>query len=154
MASQFSPFDLAHLATVLWHFLSCHCSPPIQLALPPEIKRYASGFEMCDAEREHHFRLHQFGEVRETVQSLYKSLSKLERSNLPFREPEYNVHADNAVERLSQFLVHQWTVRNIQSAWLRIVIFLLFSAGLALLAIPAILTFVQVTLIPMKRMSS
>jgi hypothetical protein len=42
-------------------------------------------------------------------------------------------------------LIHIWTVNDIKRPTLRIIIFLLFSAGLALLAVPALFTLVQVT---------
>lgn len=125
------------------------------LFCPGEIKRYASAFEMADAGSEHHVRMGLFKGVRDAVQSLYKSLSKFERSMLSMPEPDYSPTQlqirDEMRETMSKLLVHQWIVQNVKRPWLRIVIFVLFSAGLALIAIPAILTFIQVTGLLVKR---
>jgi hypothetical protein len=55
--------------------------------------------------------------------------------------------ASNREDVISTFLIHQYMIRNMQRPRLRIFTFGLFAAGLTLLGIPAVLTFVQVTLL-------
>jgi hypothetical protein len=49
-------------------------------------------------------------------------------------------------------LIHIWRVSNIKHPKLRIIIYSLFRAGIVLLTVPAIVTFLQVTILPMKHM--
>jgi hypothetical protein len=49
-------------------------------------------------------------------------------------------------------LIHIWSVNDVKQPILRIIVFLLFGAGIVLLAIPAVYTFVQVILILAKHL--
>jgi hypothetical protein len=48
--------------------------------------------------------------------------------------------------------VDHWTLTDIKRPSLRIVIFLLFWIGLILLAVPAMIAFVQVTILPVRHL--
>ena len=123
---------------------------------PWEVKRYASGFEMSDAENEHHQRLQQFAFVHRILKSLYARLSEWERALLRVSEPaeldSEPEQVQNQDHYLAIFLVHQWEIRDVQRPILRITILLLFSVGFILLAIPAIWTFILVSTIALGRL--
>jgi hypothetical protein len=114
---------------------------------PVESKRYASDFAMVDAEREHHHHSSQQEELQRRLRELYKGMSKWEASIFPYMlkldEPALGVQwSDN----LGGMLIYRWRLADIKRPALRIVVMLLFGFGLALLAVPAIFTFFQVTL--------
>lgn len=124
---------------------------------PPEVKRYQSAFEMADAESQHQLNLGQFDQVRDHVKARYARLSKWERSILPFHEPRYDLQSygdKQFLDRVSTYLVHQWTLVNVSMPSLRVSILTLFTVGLFLLAVPAAFTFLQVTILAVKRMFS
>jgi hypothetical protein len=81
-------------------------------------------------------------------------MSKWENSifEMPRLKPELpNLGAGTAPElqtgdQWGLGLIHIWHINDMKNPWLRIVILLLFSAGLLLLSFPAVVTFVQVTL--------
>jgi uncharacterized coiled-coil protein SlyX len=115
---------------------------------PDEIKRYASAFEMADGETEHQLNLNQFEQVQNNLKRLYEKLSRWEKSVLDPSKPAFHLNQrdiGNPKAALSVYLVQQWTIKNLQRRTLRIFIYALFAVGLGLLAIPAILTFLQVT---------
>jgi len=122
---------------------------------PDEIKRYASAFEMADGETEHQLNLNQFEQVRNNLKRLYENLSRWEKSVLDSTKPA--LHLDqgsigNLKATLSNFLIRQWTIRDLQRRALRICIYALFAVGLGLLAVPAIFTFLQVTWLGVRQL--
>jgi hypothetical protein len=121
---------------------------------PDEIKRYASAFEMADGETKHQMNLGQFSTVQNSLKTLYENLSNWESSVLSATIPVFDPDpspATNRVAVLSGYFIRQWTIRNLQRRVMRIIIYLLFAAGLSLLALPAIFTFLQVTWLAVTR---
>jgi hypothetical protein len=117
---------------------------------PAEVKRYASAFEMADAEQEHQERLGQVSQVRDNAVRLYANLSERERAILPFNVAHLKAILEGSP--IPPLLVVHWTFANISRQALRIAILLLFSVGLVLIAVPAAFTFVQVTLLGARRL--
>jgi hypothetical protein len=125
------------------------------LFCPVEVKRYISSFEMADREASHQLDLGQFDPVRDTVKKMYGELSSWERSIVPSRPRVPLDVPDGMASRLSALsviLIHQWTLRNFQRPRLRCFVFLLYAAGLSLVGIPAVLTFVQVSWLGLERL--
>jgi hypothetical protein len=114
---------------------------------PAEVKHYQSAFEMADAEHEHQQRLGQHDQVRDNANRLYAQMTPWQRKLFPFTLPRFEdaIGQTTPLERISIFLVHHWTIVNTGKPVLRLVVLLSFTAGLTLLAVPAVFTFVQVT---------
>jgi hypothetical protein len=127
---------------------------------PTEVKQYASAFQMVDAERAHRTAQNQTEQLAKEVKALYASMSKWESSIfiLPRLRPEQpNMGVGHSPDLTSSdqwglALIHIWTVNDIKYPLLRIAVFVLFGAGLTLLAVPALLTFLQVTLLLVKHL--
>jgi hypothetical protein len=127
---------------------------------PVEVKQYASAINLADAERHHRTAHNQTNNIARELESLYEGMSKWENSIFPLPrlkpdQPNLGVGTSPVLGSSDQWglgLIHIWTVNDIKRPTLRIIIFLLFSAGLALLAVPALFTLVQVTLLPAKHL--
>jgi hypothetical protein len=119
---------------------------------PEEVKRYVSAFEMADAECRHHVNLGQQNQVQAALRALYQGRSKWEQSLGPKPPPYLHVSGTFADGMVSAMLVHQWTIVNLGRPALRIFVLLLFGIGLILLAVPAAITFIQVTVLPLKQL--
>jgi len=125
------------------------------LMCPDEIKRYASAFAMADGETEHQLNLNQFEQVRDNLKGLYKNLSRWEKPVLDPTKPALHLDGGsigNAKAALSTYLIRQWTIRKMQRRALRICIYALFAVGHGLLAVPAILTFLQVSWLAVRHL--
>jgi hypothetical protein len=121
---------------------------------PPEIRRYASEFGMATAEREHVAHQRLAIQHREKLQALYNRMSTWENLIFPlpklkFDQPAYGVESSDIESTL---LIQLWTLANIKRPRLRIFILVVFAIGLALLAVPAAFTFLQVTLGALKHL--
>jgi hypothetical protein len=120
---------------------------------PTEVKQYASAFQMVDAERAHRTAQNQTEQLVKEVKALYANMSKWENSIfiLPRLRPDQaNMGVGSSPDLASSdqwglALIHIWTVNDIKYPAWRIAVFVLFGAGLILLAVPAGLTFLQVT---------
>ena len=127
---------------------------------PVEVKQYASALNLADAERHHRTAHNQTNNIARELESLYEGMSKWENSiftlpRLKPDQPNLGVGTSPVLGSSDQWglgLIHIWTVNDIKRPTLRIIIFLLFSAGLALLAVPVGFTLVQVTLLPAKHL--
>jgi hypothetical protein len=127
---------------------------------PVVIKRYASAFSLADTERPHLTAHNQTPQIADKLKSLYSSMSKWESSLFlrPRLKPEQSHLGAGTSPELQTGdhwglgLIHIWEVNDIKRPILRIVIFSLFRVGLILLAIPAGLTFLQVTLLLAKHL--
>jgi hypothetical protein len=127
---------------------------------PPEVKQYASAFKMVDAERAHRTAHNLTQQISNDLKALYDSMSKWENSifSMPRLKPDLpNLGAGTSpdlttADQWGLGLIHIWTVNDIKWPKLRILVFLLFQAGLALLAVPALITFLQVTILLVKRL--
>jgi|ERR1019366_6178340 hypothetical protein len=122
---------------------------------PDEIKRYPSAFEMADGETEHQYNLGQFKIVQDNLGKLYANLSKWESSVLISTKPALHLVEGNIGDpraALSTYLIRQSTIRDLQRRAMRIFIYALFAAGLSLLALPAVFTFLQVTGLGVRRL--
>src|SRR5262249_16535631 len=127
---------------------------------PAEIEQYASPFTMADVER-HHYTAHQAtGFISSRLSILYVGLSAWEESvrkasNFASRrlrpdQPNLGVGSSPDLQSSDQWglgLIHIWELNDIKHPKTRIAVYLLFRAGLVLVSIPAIVTFLQVTAI-------
>jgi hypothetical protein len=117
---------------------------------PAEIKEYVSAFGMADAVRHHLAHQHQKDEARRELQARYLGMSSWERSLMPpisFTHPTLGV---STTDLESTIAIFRWNLENIKHPWTRIFTFLLFWAGLILLAMPATITFLQVTFVLLR----
>ena len=127
---------------------------------PAEIKLYASEFQMADTERPHltaHNLTHQ---IADKLATLYDSMSVWENSI--FKMPRLKPKLDNLEAGTSQELqtgdqwglglIHIWRVSDIKHPKFRILILVFFRVGIVLLTIPAIVTFLQVTILLTKHL--
>jgi hypothetical protein len=120
---------------------------------PAEIKQYASAFSMADAQRPHYTAHQRTKEIADTLSKLYARMSKWEHSifEWPRLRPELpNLGAGTSPELQTSDqwglgLIHIWTLNDIRRPKSRIAAYLFLWAGLVLLSIPALATFVQVT---------
>jgi hypothetical protein len=129
---------------------------------PSEIKQYASPYALVDTERPH-LTAHQFhNQIADKLAVLYSGMSRWENSlfKLPRLKPELpNLGAGtspelNTGDQYGLGLIHIWSIRDIKQPVWRIVIFVVFWAGLILVAVPAGFTFLQVTLVAVKHLLS
>jgi hypothetical protein len=129
---------------------------------PSEVKQYWSSFSLVDAERPHLTAHNQTQQIADKLRALYRSMSRWESSvfslpRLKPDEPSLGAGTSPDLQTSDQWglgLIHIWTISDIKWPVLRICIFILFRVGLVLLAIPAIVTVVQVTMLFGKRVLS
>lgn len=114
---------------------------------------------MSDTVRPHLTSHNLTGQIADKLRALYAGMSKWENSifDAPRLNPDDpNLGAgDPTIQTGDQWglgLIHIWSVSDLKQPILRIIIFLLFRAGIVLLAIPAVYTFVQVILILAKHL--
>jgi hypothetical protein len=141
-------------------FLLAAGSLLFSLFCPTEIKRYGSAFQMVDAERAHRTAQNQTEQLSQELMTLYVGMSAWEKSifTMPRLRPDQpNVGVGASPDLISSdqwglALIHIWTVNNNRLPKLRITVLLLFGAGLALLTVPAVATFVQVTVLLVRHL--
>jgi len=127
---------------------------------PEDIKNYAAHYKMVDAERDHLVAHNQQHQIANQVKALYADMSEWEKSifDLPRLDPTLpNLGAGGVVQTSDQWglgLIHIWSIENLIQPTLRIIVYLLFRVGLLLVAIPACVTFLQVTWFLLKRLAS
>jgi hypothetical protein len=122
---------------------------------PPDVKRYGSPYEKANAETEHVHRMGGMNGVVKEYGEVYDGLTEREDNIYPFRKMEFgNPPADAAsqLKRISKCLVQMWLMRNLKRPRLRGTTYILFALGLALLAVPAVFTFTQVSLVAVKHL--
>jgi len=122
---------------------------------PPDVKRYGSPYEKANAETEHVHRLGGMNGVAREYSEEYDGLSDREDEIYPFLKMELgNPPADASAQlkRISKCLVQTWLMRNLKRPRLRATIYILFALGLALIAVPAIFAFTQVSLVAVKHL--
>jgi len=115
---------------------------------------------MVDAERHHRTAQNQTEQVAKEVKTLYASMSQWENSlftlpRLRPDQPSMGVGSSPDLTSSDQWglaLIHIWTVNDIKYPVWRIDVLVLFGAGLALLAVPSALTFLQVTSLVVKNL--
>ena len=122
---------------------------------PGEIKRFDNPMDYVAADTGYHFPPDKFKLVRDVVKDLHAGLPDWQKqqpqiksfkvvTGIPGGETE-------ARDILTNSLSHFWEMMNLTLWGWRVIIYLLFRVGLALLIIPAALTFLQVTLLAVKR---
>jgi hypothetical protein len=127
---------------------------------PAEVKQYPTAFMMADAERHHYTDQHLTHLISNRLSILYAGLSTREdsifnASTFGFRrlkpdESNLGVGSSPDLQSADQWglgLIHIWELNDIKHPKTRIVVYLLFGAGLVLVSIPAVVTFLQVTFI-------
>jgi hypothetical protein len=125
---------------------------------PVDIKRYWTAFEMVDAERDHRTGQSQTQRLSQEVKALYAKMSRWEDSIFSLSRlrpdlPNLGVNTAPGLESGDQWglaLIHVWTVNDIRRPAVRIATLFLFGVGLTLLAVPAAITFLQVTMLFVK----
>ena len=123
-----------------------------------DIKRYVSPYELADAQTQHLYRLNLRSQTLSKVKSMYDKMSPRERSLLgldPFDFSDQPITPEGTqLRQLSVALIHIWAIQNIKRPILRMGLSIVFGFGLALVAIPAVITFGQVTVLFLKRLTS
>jgi hypothetical protein len=127
---------------------------------PAEIKLYASEFQMVDTERPHLTAQNLTHQITGNIKALYESLSNWEDSifKMPRLRPDLpNLGAGTSPylqtsDRWGLGLIHIWRASDIKHPKMRILILVLFRAGIVLLTVPAIVTFLQVTILLTKHL--
>jgi hypothetical protein len=127
---------------------------------PREIKQYPSSFTMVLTERD---QLTADNPGRQRIASrlkkLYSAMSKWEKLifDWPRLDPDHpNLGAGVVVQTGDQWglgLTHIWMISDIKQPLVRVAVFLLFSSGIILLAIPAAATFAQVMFLVVKHLT-
>jgi hypothetical protein len=125
---------------------------------PTEVKRYASEFQMVDTERDQRGHQYHTEHTTDELRVLYTAMSQWENTILNL--PKLQLDRTNlgigtspdlpSGDALGGMLTYIWKVHNIKWPKWRIFIYLLFRAGIILLAVPAGFTFLQVTLLVAK----
>jgi hypothetical protein len=112
---------------------------------PAEIKGYASAYGMADAVRHHLAHQQQKYDAVRDLKARYDGMSRWEQTLVPpimFNHPTLGV---TTTDFESTIAILRWNLENIKHPWSRVIALLLFWGGLMLLAIPAGMTFLQVT---------
>jgi len=133
------------------------------LLCPAQIKQYATAFRMVDAERNHLTAHNQTKQISTQLAALYARMTKRENAifNTIFKArllPDLHnlgvgTHPDlQSGDQWGLGLIHIWNLNDIKRPIWRIAVLFLFTFGLALLAIPAIFTFAQVTFLLAKHL--
>ncbi len=120
---------------------------------PVQVKRYASAFEMADAEKAHHWYLGQYKQVHKTVTALFENRPGWVRKIYPLRDLKISIEPhgqEEAFPWLSILLTHWWNLENIGQRGIRVTTFLMFYLGFGLLLIPSLLTILQVTFMGLR----
>jgi hypothetical protein len=111
--------------------------------------------QMADAERFHIAHQHLVEQLRQRLETIYNGLSKWELSLLPrrlaFKHPTLGVTTSDLESTMS---IYVWSLQANRRPLLRIIVLFLFGSGLTLLAVPATITLVQVTLLPVRHLFS
>jgi hypothetical protein len=125
---------------------------------PFQIKRYATSYDMVDAERVHITTHRKEAIVGTTLKQLYEGMTRWENKifgeKLDPTASNLGAPAAKTGDSLSLGLIHIWRAADIRHSKLRILIFVFFWSGLFLVAIPAGATFLQVTVILLNRLFS
>jgi hypothetical protein len=130
----YGSFFLA-MATVLY---SAFC--------PRAVKHYNSGFVMADEEADHHFNLGRFDTIRNELQAMIDKQTAWEaRLYVELGNSSDLAKLSSTPANVAVCLLHRWAIANVTRPTLRVVIAVLFAAGLTLITIPACVTFLQVT---------
>ncbi len=121
---------------------------------PSEVKKYPDAFRMAEGETQYQLNLSQYEMMVDYVRALSENFRGWHRElmadvRIPNLQPGWQSLTD--MQRMSNLQVYQWTAANHRNPWLRISIYLLYRFGFILLAVPAGFTFIQVSLIAMKR---
>jgi hypothetical protein len=113
---------------------------------PARVKQYGSAFEMADRER-HHRAAHNPTTISKELKDVYERMSNWENSifTWPKLQPDHPNLGVQSSDQLGLGLIHIWEVGDIKWPGWRIATLLLFRAGLILVSIPAVITFLQVT---------
>lgn len=122
---------------------------------PAIVKRYASPYERADAETEYLHRLGSIKGLKDELKKVYDTAATSERPLFTLKPLNLTTNYLGESEQLrfiSNALIHLWLISNNRRPNLRISILALFSVGLLLIAIPAVLTFLQVTVLAIKRL--
>jgi hypothetical protein len=117
---------------------------------PKPIKESGSAFELGQRESGHLLAMGLGSQYLVNVKRLEARCNTAERALWPPDRPRENVVAavnsvGNGREILASLIVYAWRVHNIRYPRLRLIILVFYCAGFGLLAVPAAVTFVQVT---------
>jgi hypothetical protein len=120
---------------------------------PQEIKQYVSTFHLVGTERDHRSYHSNTDDLRNDVRALSARMSKWEQSLYPLPKiiEEANMGI-NSSDPIGGLLTQIWKAKDISRPRTRIAVYLLFCVGLGLIAVPAAITFVQVSLILLRHL--
>jgi hypothetical protein len=117
---------------------------------PIEIKRYASSFEIVRMQRDLDVQEFSAEQLRGELQSAYKKLSRWAQSLYPIDFSDTPLGAPSS-DLGTTVLIHRWRMMDVKWPVVRLTVFVLFSIGLLLVAVPAAVTFVQVSFVLLGR---
>jgi hypothetical protein len=122
---------------------------------PLEVKSYTSGFAMAEHEAKYRFALREADNVAAEVKYLYQHMplwmvSYFSSDELHFGSNMYE--RSDTIGHLSKYFVHRWMILNMWHRGIRGCLYVLYAIGLALVALPAAFTFLQVSGIAVKRL--
>lgn len=124
---------------------------------PKPIKESGSAFELGQRESGHLLVMGLGAKYLDDVRRLEASCNLAEKSLWPPDRPRENMIATahsiaNGQQILASTIVYAWRIHNIRHPRLRLIILGIYCVGFGLLAIPAVLTFFQVTIVGLKGM--
>jgi hypothetical protein len=120
----------------------------------PDFKRYETPYQKSEAESEQVLRMGGLQGTANELRTEYANLTEREKELFTLDAPDLNNLVGDDVARLkniSQCLILSYLLRSVKRPALRGLIYILFRLGLMLIAIPAMFTFGQVSLIVVKR---
>lgn len=118
---------------------------------PKPIKDHGSAFELAQSECQHLATVGRGEKYLADVKKLEAECTAAERKLFPPDRPReelllQSIGTPREPEFLASFIIYAWKVHNIRHPWLRPSILFIYSLGFVLLGIPAVMTFLQVTL--------
>jgi len=122
---------------------------------PKPIKDAATAFELAERESGHLLVMGLGAKYVEEVNRLEASCNKAEQSLWPSDRPRMNLVATanslaNGRDIIASSIIYAWRIHNIRHPRMRLIVFLIYCAGFALLAVPAAITAVQVTTVGLR----
>jgi hypothetical protein len=123
---------------------------------PKSIKDHATAFELARDECQHLATMGLGERYLDDVRELERGCNEAERKLWPRSRPlDENLLGFRGTQYepplLASLIVYAWRIHNIKHPRLRLLVLVIYSAGFALLGIPAAWTFVQVTLFGIRQ---
>jgi hypothetical protein len=128
---------------------------------PPEVKRFGTPMDYVASDTNYHLAQNRFSDDLKHIDSLYSELPQWQRELRQLKDfkpssrvlaPHAFAKGEEATSVLTSHLSFFWEMKNITRWELRMFIGACFLVGILLLTIPAAFTFLQVTIVLVKRL--